>query len=136
MTDTLTFAKARDQMQAFKGAEIRRCGVSLVVRAFQLLDEGVGHFGPDDLPDLLTFEGQGIVGSTVAMLRSAHIIEDWFGSNPDEGLFHGRRRSKRESANGRKVCTYRLLSRAVAETYLRQNDQPVKPQQGELFKEG
>jgi hypothetical protein len=66
------------------------------------------------------------------MLRSAHIISDYFGNHPESGVNHGRRKSRRESANGRKICLYQLTGRGLAEAFLKRNGTVREPIQREM----
>ena len=104
----------------------------LVQAGLDRLEHGADYFGPDDLDDSFTAGGQGITGSAVHMLRAAGIIEDYYGHHPEEGVIHGRRRSKRESANGRKVALYSIVRRGLAEAFLVRNGQAIEPVQKEL----
>ena len=129
MSDNPDFARARDQQHAWKNAEMQRAAVALVQAGLAELATGRDYFGPDDVPPDITFDGQGIVGSAVHMLRSANVIRDCWLHRPEDGIVHGRRASKRESANGRKVCLYELTGRALAEAYLARNGLPQAPLQ-------
>ena len=96
------------------------------------MNHGVPYFGPDDVPATFTAGGQGLTGSSVHMLRSAGIIADYYQSHPDDGVMHGRRRSKRESANGRKICLYSIVGRGLAEAFLKRHGYALEIQQKEL----
>ena len=104
----------------------------LVDAGLRRLDEGCQYFGPDDIPEGFTAGGQGLTGSAVHMLRSAGVLADYFGTDAEAGVFHGRRRSRRESANGRKVCMYSLTGRALADAFLRRHGNNVVSRQLEL----
>ena len=132
MSDNPDFAKAREQQHAWKHAEIQRAAVAIVQAGLAELTAGRGHFGPDNIPESITFDGQGIVGSAVHMLRAANVIRDCWLHRPTEGIVHGRRASKRPSANGRKIALYQLTSRAMAEAYLARNGLPQAPLQIEM----
>ena len=100
-----------EQHATWKGGELTQAQVALVRAALSALDAGRDYFGPDDVPENVSFGSTGIIGSAVHALRSATLIRDFWGSVPDAGVHHGRRKSKRESANGRKVSLYQLTSR-------------------------
>ena len=129
----MNFDQARDSEQAFKHEEIRRYSVAFVQAGLALLDRGVGYVGSDDVQ--CAVDGTGIAGSAVATLRNAHVIKDHWGSHPGATppVVHGRRRSKHASANGRKICTYEITSRAMAETFLDRNGAKVVRGQLELL---
>ena len=116
----------------WKSQDIQRAATELVRAGLSELDKGRAWFGPDNIPADVTFDGQGIVGSAVHVLREGHVIEDYFGTVKDEAILFGRRRSLRESANGRKVQLYQLASRTIAETFLRRHAVAVEPQQREM----
>ena len=77
--------------------------------------------GADDVPDSARCANHHVEGSAIAMLREATVIKDSFAFLPEHGIHGGRRKSKRESARGRKVCTYELASLAAATEFLRRN---------------
>ena len=130
MTPSLATASA--QMIVWKSDAVLRYAVGFVRAAHALALKGV-PVGSDDVEDCYQpISGPGIAGSAVAALREAHIIEDFFGSIPAMGIHGGRRRSKRESANARKVAVYRLSSLAAAEEFLRRHGVEVS-RQGLLF---
>lgn len=125
----LGFRNGAEQMQVWKHRELMRAQVEIVQAGLRVLDGGTDYFGPDDLAPDITFDGQGLVGSAIHALRSAHVIADYWGSHPDEGVHHGRRRSKRESANGRKVSLYQLTSRAAAREFLARHGHIIEEKQ-------
>ena len=142
MPDTGCFETAREMMHCWKSELIRRASVELVKAGLSELDAGRDYFGPDCLDESLTFNSvdpmtgktvnQGIVGSAVFMLRSASVIVDCWRHDPENGIVHGRRKSLRASANGRKVSLYSLQSRAAAESFLRRHGVQVAAKQAEF----
>lgn len=128
----MNFEQARDIETMWKSPELLAVSCQLVEAGLRCLDQGVPYWGPDDVPESFTAGGQGLTGSAVAMLRTAHIIEDYYGHHPEDGVMHGRRRSKRESANGRKICTYAIVGRGLAEAFLKRNGAAREPVQKEL----
>jgi hypothetical protein len=126
-------AQAIEQQVAWKPGEIHAAAVAFVKAGLAELAAGRSYFGPDNLPAALTFNGQGIVGSVVHMLRESHVIEDCVISRPEAGINHGRRRSLRPSANGRKISLYSLCSETAARAWLKANGVAVAEVQGELF---
>ena len=125
----LEHRKASERILIWKGQEYRAAAIAFVQAGLQC---GRAFFGPDDIPEGVTFSSQGILGSAVHALREAHVIEDFFGSVPEEGIVYGRRRSKRASANGRKIQLYRLSSIGAAVEFLRRNGYETKTGQLEL----
>jgi len=111
----MNFTEARDIQFAWKSEAMRDAAVALVRAGIAQQDRGEPCFGPDDVPDSYEYGGQGICGSVIHVLRTAHIIEDYFGP----AYPHGRRKSRRATANGRKVCLYRLTNRGIAEALMR-----------------
>ena len=126
-----TFAEARDQLTAFRHAEGVAYAVALVKAGLALLDRGVTYFGSDDVPEDVS-PGGGIPGSAVESLRNAHVIADFWQTIPEQRIYGGRRKSKRASANGRKIALYGLASRTIAETYLARNGVKLPRSQMEL----
>ena len=124
----MNFETARDCQTAWKTEALLAVACELVQAGLRCYDSGTAFFGPDDIPETFTADGVGITGSAVHMLRAAGVIVDYFGHHPEAGVMHGRRRSKRESANGRKVCTYQLVGRGLAEAFLERHGRNVKRQ--------
>lgn len=126
-------AHAVEVQTAWKSAEIVSASIALVQAGLKELDKGRTYFGPDNIPEHISFSGVGIVGSAVHMLREAHIIQDCMIHRPEDGIVAGRRRSLRPSANGRKICLYSLTSRGMAEAFLQRHNVPMILRQAELF---
>lgn len=124
MSDTLEFAASRDQQQAWKHQAIRAYAVAFLTAGLALIDNGVTYCGSDDVPDDAvpqSEEDHGIPGSAAMMLINAHLITRRYDLTiPDRGIFGGRRKSKRESANGRSVPVY-SINRGLAELWLTRN---------------
>ena len=119
-------------MIVWKSDAVMRYAVGFVRAAHALALKGV-PVGSDDVPDeYQPISGPGIAGSAVAALREGHLLTDCFETIPALGIHGGRRRSKRESANGRKISCYRLTSLAAAEEFLRRHGVEVS-RQGLLF---
>jgi hypothetical protein len=117
---------------AWKSRELLSVACQLVEAGLRCLNAGVPYWGPDDIPESFTADGQGITGSAVHMLRASGVITDYYGHHPEDGVIHGRRKSKRPSANGRKIALYQLSSRGLAEAFLRRNGAAVEAVQREL----
>lgn len=128
----MNFETARDIEALWKSRELLSVACELVKAGLRCFDAGVPFFGPDDVPESFTAGGQGLTGSAVHMLRASGVIADYYGSHPEHGLAHGRRKSKRASANGRKVCTYQIVGRGLAEAFLKRNGAHLEPLQREL----
>jgi hypothetical protein len=118
MTDNASFSAAREQQHAWKSEQVQCAAKELVLAGVALHDAGTRYFGPDDIPDAVSFPGCGIVGAAVHMLLESGVIVEFFGDVMAEKIRHGRRASKRASANGRKVSLYSLTSRPLAQAYL------------------
>lgn len=130
--ETETFGKAKDQQMLWKSADIIRYAYTFVAVAVNHCLRNLPYTGSDDMPPELTVAGRGIAGSAISMLRNAHIIEDYYGTHPEQGIHHGRRRSKRPERNGAKVNLFSLTSLAAAEEFLRRYSVDFEPQQKEL----
>lgn len=128
----MNFETAREIETVWKSRELLDVACQLVEAGLRCLDQGVPYWGPDDVPESFTAGGQGLTGSAVHALRSAHIISDYYNSYPEDGVMHGRRRSKRESANGRKICLYQIAGRGLAEAFLARHGWAREPIQREL----
>ena len=118
------------QQVAWKHEAVMTYAVAFVEQAVANLDAGMDYCGPDDLAvgaDISQY-----AGTMVAMLREANVIADYWGHHPELGIMHGRRKSKRESANGRKIQLYSLCSRAAAETFLSRHGAAGAARQAEL----
>jgi hypothetical protein len=128
----MNFEQARDIETCWKSRELLSVACQLVEAGLRCLNAGIPYFGPDDIPETFTAEGGGLTGSAVHMLRASGVIADYYGHHPEDGVIHGRRKSKRLSANGRKVCTYQIVGRGLAEAFLRRNGGAVEAVQREL----
>ena len=128
----MKFEDAKSAQIMWKSRELLAVACQLVEAGLRCLDVGVPYFGPDDVPESFTAEGQGLTGSAVNMLRAAHIIADYDGTHTEADVFHGRRRSKRVSANGRKICLYAIVGRGLAEAFLERNGVIREPVQREM----
>ena len=130
--NTASFAESRDAQVMWKSADLIEVACRLIHAGIERLNAGVDYFGPDDLPEDFTAGGPGLTGSAVFMLRSARIIADYFGSPPDSGVFQGRRKSRRASANGRKVCLYEIANAGLARAFLERHGHAMETPQREL----
>lgn len=124
------FPAGRDQQDMWKPSEITGYAVAFILIALELAGKGITYVGADDVR--FETDGTGIAGSAITKLRNAHIITDYWETHADAGVFHGRRRSKKESANGRKVGLYRLASHGIAVTFLKRHNVSIVSRQGEL----
>ena len=123
-----TVQAAVECLTVWKPGAIRNAAVALVRAGLAELRTGADCFGPDNVPETVSYDGQGTCGSALHALRTAGIIRDYWGPT----FPGGRRRSLRPSANGRKIQLYQLTSRAVAESFLRRNGEPVTARQMEM----
>ena len=134
--NTEAFAVARDQQQAWKSPDIHAYAVAFVEAGLDQYGKGVAYFGSDDVPEAAQPgpDSPGIAGSAVTMLRSGGVIEDYSGTHRDAEppVIAGRRRSKRESANGRKVGLYRLADIGVVREWLKRHGKVIAEGQMEM----
>lgn len=112
-----------------KNAELQRYCFIFVKTGLDLLRDGVSYFGSDDVPENEQPASHAVPGSAISALRIAHVIEDFYGDIPNEGIYHGRRKSKRVSANGRKINLFSISSVGLAERYLEKNRVEFEPLQ-------
>ena len=123
-----TVQDAVEVFTVWKPGALRDAAVALVRAGVERLDAGEDFFGPDDVPEDFAYGGQGVCGSAIHALRAANVIKDYWGPTCPGG----RRRSRRPSANGRKVSLYQLTTRAVAGSFLRRNGVAVEARQMEM----
>jgi hypothetical protein len=116
-------------MAIWKAEQVRAYCVAFLKAGFALIDKGVFFCGSDDVE--ITTNGQGIAGSAIASMRNAGLISDYFGFHPDQGIAGGRRKSKRTSANARKVALY-SLNVPVAREWLTRNGISLIQRQTEM----
>ena len=126
------FPAARDALAIWKHSQLIAYACALLRAGFAERAAGRPCFGSDNVPDAdlpQDLESRhSIPGSAAAMLRSAGCIADNFLTYSEMGVYGGRRKSGRETANGRKIGTYTLIV-PVAEEFLRRNGQPVRVEQ-------
>jgi hypothetical protein len=125
--------EAISQTSIWKNPEVQSYCCAFVKTGLNLLAGGISYFGSDDIPEDNQPISHAIPGCAISMLRTAHIIEDFYGDIPDKKIYHGRRSSGRKLANGRKVNLFRLVSRGIAEEFLSRNKVLFEQQQMELF---
>jgi hypothetical protein len=91
-------------------------------------------FGPDDIPEesQLSEKDSHLAGCAATMLLKAGIIQCSDKTIPAEGIYGGRRISKRKEARRRKIQLYILTSRFLAEAYLTKNKIDFEPIQERL----
>ena len=128
----MNFETARDIETCWKSRELIAVACQLVEAGLRCLDQGVPYWGPDDVPESFTADGQGLTGSATKMLLSAKIIDAYYGTHPEEKIFHGRRKSKRDTANGRKIFLYQIVGMGLAEAFLKRNGAAREPVQREM----
>ena len=132
MTTDLNFAAARDQMQAFKHAQLVRYAVAWMREAMKRPAE---MFTCDIVPDWAQPKnGPGLAGSAAAMLVNAHVIDPVLVGSEMTGWTKLRRPSARPTRNGAAVTVYRLTSVGYSEAFLLANGAAVAPQaeQGQM----
>jgi hypothetical protein len=116
-----TWYSAQSQMHSWKTSQVTLAAKELLMAGVDLYDKGVIYFAPDDVPPCVSFEGNGIMGCAVHMLLDSTVIVENFDTYPELGIYHGRRHSKRASAHGRKVSLYSLVSRPIAQEWLKRH---------------
>lgn len=126
-----TFEDAKEQVHAWKPNEIRKAGIALVTAGIRALSLGDDYFGPDNIPDDVSFETPAVMGIATRMLKSATVITRSYVHQPELGIFHGERKSLHTQAHGRPLKLYSLVSRGIAEAWLERNDVEVKARQDE-----
>ena len=105
----------------WKAGPVLRAAVELVKAGLSELDKGRAHFGADNVGEAYVYEGQGICGVATRLLIHSNLIAPSQYHNPDEGVYHGRRKSKRGSAHARRVDCYELASRGLAEAFVKKH---------------
>ncbi len=81
----MNFSEARDCQTIWKSEALLAVACELVQAGLRCYGAGTAFFGPDDIPETFTADGKGLTGSAVHMLRSAGIIEDYYGHHPADG---------------------------------------------------
>jgi hypothetical protein len=128
----MDFDQAKSAVAMWKTEELMRVSCMLIQAGVRCLEDGIPYFGPDDIPEDFRAGGQGMTGSSVNMLRSAGLIADYYGDDIEAGVRHGRRKSKRASANGRKICLYQVVNMGLAREFLRRHGAVMESRQKEL----
>ena len=128
----MSFETGKDQMWTWKTREMKRAQCELIKAGLIEFEKGRDYFGPDNIPESITFSGNGIMGNATKSLMSARIIEEIHGWSIEERVTHGRRRSLRKSANGRKLQLYALVSNGTAKSFLRRNKAAYEDIQREM----
>jgi hypothetical protein len=122
-------AAAVDQQIVWKNSEMRRFSTALVRHA---LASGAATFTTDIVPDAERGDGQGIAGSVVELLKNASVIEP-VGITQQGEWYPKREISTRPNCKSRYLCVHRLVSRSIAEEFLRRNKVEVIETQPELL---
>ncbi len=114
------FQKATAVQVLWKGDELVRYQGALLTVGLLLRADGIHEFGPDEVPEALKPQGQGIAGTAIGMLTKgdAPLLVPFFGTIPDRAIYHGRRTSLSESRNGAKVFLYVLGQHQIVEAWL------------------
>jgi len=125
-------APAIIQEVIWKNDEVMRFACSLVRRALAL---SIGHeinFTTDIVPDsergpmIGGKQGNGIAGSVVTMLQTAHVIEP-VGIFQNGKFYPLREKSTRADAKSRWLNCYRLTGRRLAEEFLNRSEMKPEP---------
>ena len=129
----MSFETGKDQMWTWKTLETKRAQCELIKAGLRELNAGRDYFGPDNIPESITFSSNGIMGNAVKSLMSANIIEESYEWDIGGGILHGRRRSLRKSANGRKLQLYAIRHTRTALSFLRRNKAAYEEKQTDMF---
>lgn len=123
------------QQMAWKPGPVLRAAVELVKAGLSELDKGRGYFGCDNVSESYQYEGQGICGVATRMLIHAGVIVPSQRHAPADGIFHGRRKSTRESAHARRIDLYELTGRSLAESFVSRHDSTFKVSERDWIQE-
>jgi len=126
----MTQQAASAQQQVWKPDEFMAAQVYIVKAGMEQLTAGHDYFGPDDIPEGLTYGN--ITGNATKALELAHVIRHYVAHRPERGIIYGRRHSRRKAAKHRMVSLYTLCSRAVAVEFLRRHGRATESRQMEL----
>lgn len=122
-------ADAIHQQIVWKNPEMRNFATGLVRHA---LAGERSEWTTDIVPDAERGDGHGIAGSVVELLKNAGVIEPV--GITQQGVWYPKREiSKRPNCKSRYLCVHRLVSRALAEEFLRRNKIEVFESQPELL---
>ena len=128
---TTELDKAMAVQMVWKAGPVLRAAVMLVKAGLSELDKGHGCFGADNVPEGYAYEGQGICGTATRMLLQSYLIVPSQHHDPEAGVFHGRRKSLRASANNRRVDLYELSGRGLSEAFVKRYDTAFQVAQGD-----
>ena len=126
---------AVDVQMAWKTREVMRACCELLKAG---LKTGLCYWGPDNIPESITFDGPGIVGSAIHLLKESGILQSYKATHSyadDETVLNGRRKSRRKSANGRWVQCYQFVNRGMAREFLKRHGESTAEPQQELFEQ-
>jgi hypothetical protein len=122
-------AKAVDQQDIWKDAEMKHFAVALIQHAVARLNAGNVTFTTDCVPDserfigagaARTHIGNGVPGSVITKLKNANVIRA-VGVTVAGRFYADSEKSHRDDAKTRSVDKYELVTRSVAEEFLRRN---------------
>jgi len=126
---TTPFEQAKAGQIMWKPGAILGAAVQLIRAGLSELDKGRSYFGPDNVSEDYEYNGQGAAGTTIRLMLDDNQIKHSDLHRPDVGIVHGRRKSLRPSAHGRRVDLYELCGRAKAEAFLVRFDPTWKREQ-------
>ena len=115
------------KIATWKHPELQAYACALIETGLDLLQDGISYFGSDDVPESQQPASHAIPGCAASILRQAGVIADFYGTIPAEKIYNGRRKSRRELANGRKINLFQLTSIGIAEEFLRRNKVEFEP---------
>ncbi|HEY5044155.1 MAG TPA: hypothetical protein VIK53_19465 [Verrucomicrobiae bacterium] len=129
-------AKAVDQQDIWKDAQMRAFALALITHAVRRLNAGNNWFTTDCVTDAerlvsgpagTVHIGPGVPGSVITKLKNAHVIKP-VGIFANGKFYADSIKSRRGDAKTRPVDKYELCSREAAQEFLRRNrttfDQP------------
>ena len=130
MNDNPDFANARDVLAVWKAEPLRQYTKALLKAGLAELAAGRTYFGADNVE--MDTTGSGTAGTVTRQLMAAHIITPCYIHRPEEGIIHGRRKSKREKARSRTIPLY-TLNRGLSEAWLAKHGKSFVARQIDMF---
>ncbi len=106
--------------------------IALITHALRRLNAGNDYFTTDCVTDAERIVngrhiGPGVPGSVITKLKNAHVIQP-VGIFVGDKFYADSEKSKRGDAKTRPVDKYKLVTRAIAESFLRRNTADAAPQ--------
>lgn len=121
------------QVTAWKSPELQKYCCALVKTGLGMLAQEIHFFGCDDLPDEDQPNSPSVSGISCRVLKAASLIVEYGGHHTEQGVFHGRRKSRHLAAHGREIHLYQITSVEMCLEFLKRNNSLFEPQQTSLF---